>query len=556
MVAVTVGLFRGMAEKISPRLLPEDMAVSIVNADLDAGTLRPIKAMASASITIAGGTSTAAPTSSSKLLFQARDGSWFNYINFDSWTAIDSPIAEDAHNRVYANGYNSTSSFVLVSTTTAPTTAFFLGLPVAATPSQTISPINSAETETETAVSRAYVVTHYTAFGEEGPPSVPTAILDVRSDQTVALTLAASSAAQRNIVYHRIYRTDASGSFRFVAQVSATTSAAFTDTVLDAALGEVLISQDWNAPPVGMSGLCSMSNGICAGFKEQTVCFSEAFLPHAWPKRYQLTTQYNITAIKPLETGLLVMTEGKPYIVQGADPAGMVMTELNVPYPISSATSAVDMGGSVIYCSTEGLVRVSSSGAALATESLFSSEGWLAAHSPASVTAFLWEGKYVAFHDAVDGVTGFIFDPRGGKAAFTKHTAGEVNSGFSSTKDDALYVVSGGSVKKFAASTDYLEAEWVSRHYYSARPINLGAARVAFGDNLGAGNTVVKLLSSDALDEPSLSDITHTETIPDTVNEITFRLPSGYKDHCFGSKVTTKREIHSISFAECPAEIR
>ena len=558
MVAVNVGLFRGMSEKVSPRLLPEDMAVSVVNADLDGGTLRPLKAMLnSASISPVGPTSNSEPNGSTKALFQARDGVWFNFTAGTNISVMDSPIAEDSFKRVYYSGHGEPK----VTKTTAGTTSFQLGLPKADTPSSTISPANSAKEETEPASSRSYVATHVTAFLEEGPPSLPTTILNVRSDQTVTINTIARSASDRNIAYYRIYRTDANGSFRFVRQLLATTAFTFVDNTLDAALGEELASQEWDAPPLAMQGLCAMSNGISAGFVGQTVCFSEAFLPHAWPKRFQLTTQNAIKAIKPFETGLLVMTEGKPYIVQGADPAGMVMTELNVPYPISSVHSAVDMGGSVIYCSSDGLVSVSSSGASLVTEAIFSSDGWVAAHSPASVSGFLWEGKYVGFHASVGGVTGFIFDPRGGKAAFTKHSAGVVTDGvgFSSSRDDELYVLvdgSGGSttLKKFAANSTYLQVKWLSRHYYSDRPVNLGVARVAFGQNLGLQDTTIKLTACANMDDPSAAEV-HSETIPPTKDTLTFRLPSGYKEHNFAVEVETFREIHSITFAECPTEL-
>jgi hypothetical protein len=552
MVAVNVGLFRGMSEKVSPRLLPEDMAVSVVNADLDSGTLRPIKAMVGTTITVSGPTLDA-PNGSTKGLFQARDGSWFNFGAGVNVTAIDSPVAEDAYNRVYFSGFNAPR----VTSTTAPTVSFPLGVPKANTPTQSISPQNSANEDTEAASSRSYVITQYTSFGEEGPPSNPTAILNVRSDQTVSITTGGASEGNRNIVYLRVYRTDANGSFRFLAQRSlAQASVAFDDTVLDSALGEELVSQDWDEPPENMQGLCAMANGICAGFVGQTVCFSEAFLPHAWPKRFQLTTQHTIKAIKTFETGLLVMTDGKPYIVQGADPAGMVMTELNVPYPISSPYSAVDMGGSVIYCSTDGLVSVSSSGASLVTEPLFSSDGWAAAHSPATVSGFLWKGKYVGFHETVSDINGFIFDPRGGKSAFTKHSAGEVleGRGFSSSQDDELYVVVSGALNKFAAGTSYLNASWDSRHYYSDRPVNLGVAKVSFGENLGAGDTTISLTVASNMDTASDS-IVHTKSIGASEPISTFRLPSGYKMNSFKVFVRTKREIHSITFAECPTEL-
>ena len=566
MVAVNVSLFRGMSRKITPRLLPEDMAVQVTNMDLDSGSLRPLKGLSTNGIST--NTVNGAINGATKSLFQARSGDWFRFQDLVS--VMDSPIAEDAYDRVY---YSGQAGGPHITSTQAPTTSHFLGLPKpVASVGATANPQVSANLDTETAVSRAYCTTFVTVRGEEGPPSDPTPILELRSDQAITLASGPASGSyvnQRNIAFYRVYRTDANGVFRQVVDISATAGGltVTADAVLDSALGEELVSQEWNAPPLNMLGLCSLSNGICAGFTEQTLCFSEAYLPHAWPTRYQLTTQNDIVAIRPLETGLLVMTKGKPYIVQGSDPAGMVMTELNVPYGIASAQSAVDIGGAVIYSSEDGLVLVSSSGASLLTESTFTSDQWMANHAPNSIKGFLWQGKYVGFHPRVGGtggINGFILDPKGGKASFTalrlqnssSDSYDSISAGAASSQEDNLRVVLNGSTAYEFAAGPYLLAYWSSRHYYTERPINLGAAMVAFGNNFGGGSTSVVLVGSENADEIPATDIRHQETIADTERISTFRCPSGYKSSVFYVGVTTKREIHSISFAESPSELR
>jgi|GEM_PF-1170174 len=577
MAAVNVSLFRGMSKKISPRLLPEDMAVSCINVDLDAGSLRPIKGL-STSVTlpsVQGGVGTASYSGSTKTFFQSRDNVWFTFSG-SSASVIDGPVAEDAYKRVYFS--NSVGAYVASTVSGSAFTNYLLGVPALPTaPSSAQIPVVSATTDTETAVSRSYVVTCVTAWGEEGPPSPPSAILDTRSDQavTVSLTALPANINNRNIVYYRVYRTDANGVFRYAFQVSALSATSTTDTVLESALGEELVSQEWDQPPqltltdYGLSGICSLPNGITAGFTGQTVCFSESFLPHAWPKRYQLTTQAKIIALTPLETGLLVMTEGQPYIVQGSDPAGMVMTELNVPYPIANAESAVNVGGSVIYCSQDGLVSVSSAGAALVTETIFTRTDWQAAHSPATVQGFEWEGKYVGFHTTSGAINGFIFDPRGGKSAFTALELDDsVTAAFSSSQNNELYVITNGTVKKFAQGS-HLRCTWLSRHYFSDRAINMGVAQIAFGENLGqvsvvtdgAGahlnDTVILFSASENTDVFALADVRHIEYRAAGGDGIhTFRLPSGYKSHVSSFQISTKEEVHSITMAESPAELR
>jgi hypothetical protein len=169
-----------------------------------------------------------------------------------------------------------------------------------------------------------------------------------------------------------------------------------------------------------MIGLTAMPNGITAGFFGNTLCFSEAYLPHAWPEAYQLTTTYPIVGLSATDTGLIVLTEGKPYIVQGADPAGMVMNELDIAQSCLSKKSIVDMGGSVIYSSPDGLVGISQSGSRVLTDNIFTKEQW-DDYSPSTVIGFRWEDRYVGFSSRSGDTApeGFVLDPRGGQNAFS-----------------------------------------------------------------------------------------------------------------------------------------
>jgi len=553
MVAVNTSLFRGMSEKISPRLLPEDMATLTINVDLDYGSLRPIRGWLNTSINFTGGIAGGGVPNT---IWQSNTGRWYAFAGAKR-SLINSPVAEDVHARVYLSTVDSAPQ---ITTNAAPFIFKNLGLEVPpplfiTTPS--VSPATSTKEDTEVAQSRSYVATYLTPFGEEGPPSQPTPIVEVRSDQSVRVSTGSSNpaAVSRNVSLCRIYRTDSSGVFRFVAQRSTLSGVSVDDTVLDSELGEELVTQEYLAPPNTMQGLCSMTNGISAGFVGQTVCFSEAFQPHAWPTRYQLTTQEAIKAILPLETGLLIMTEGNPYIAQGADPSGMVMSQLNVPYPIANPESAVNIGGSVIYSSKDGLVQVSSTGASLVTEQTFSSEQWNAATSPDTTKGFLYEGKYIGAHATVGAANGFIYDPRGGKSAFTKTSAGVARTGFTSPQDNALYIVkNAGNYAKFGEGA-YLAAHWQSRHYYSPRAINLGVIEISFGLDLGGGSTAVVLYAGDNLDESAAADAKSIKVILPTEQVAVYRLPSGYKEHVFEITIVGSREIHSITIAESPAEL-
>jgi hypothetical protein len=95
----------------------------------------------------------------------------------------------------------------------------------------------------------------------------------------------------------RLYRTASTtagvGAFQFVkeVEVDGITWATFTltDDVADADLGEVCPSIHWYRPNGSMVGLVGMSNGIMVGFYGNTLCFSDPYLPHAWPTSYEIS---------------------------------------------------------------------------------------------------------------------------------------------------------------------------------------------------------------------------------------------------------------------------
>ena len=56
---------------------------------------------------------------------------------------------------------------------------------------------------------------------------------------------------------------------------------------------------DTNVYPDGpMKGLTALPNGIMAGFTGKRICFSEAFLPHAWPANYRITLEEEIVGME------------------------------------------------------------------------------------------------------------------------------------------------------------------------------------------------------------------------------------------------------------------
>ena len=545
MAAFDLKVFGGMSSKVAPRLLPDEMSTLAVNADFSRGTCRPLAANASASETINLG----AIDGATRTIYKTTEGKWLEFSA--DVNVIDSPIAEDSHERVYITG---NASYPQIASAQSLGNIYKLAIPAPPTPSVALTPSTSANVDTENPITRGYVATYVTAFGEEGPPSAITTadLVNVYTDQDAAVTVG-NATGTRNYAYIRIYRTDEDGIFRFIYQLTSS-GGTFTDSQTpDTSLGEEVPSTDWIGPPDGMQGIVSIPNGISAGFVNQTLCISEAYLPHAWPEAYQLTTKHKIVGLAPLDTGLLVLTEGKPLVVQGADPSALVMTELDIAQSCISKRSIVDMGDSVIYASPDGLVRVSSSGSSVVTDAILRREDWQGDYNPTTIRAYRWEDRYVGFHDASGTNNGFVLDPRGRENAFTRMTATGI-AGFNDLEDDTLYVVtSSGVLEKFSASTSsYYGIKWYSKHFFTAKPINLGVCQVSFGDDLSGGNVSVQLFGG--VNSPDTS--IHSELIADTNDIFTFRLPSGTKYNVFQLYINSNREVSQVIIAESPQELR
>ncbi len=549
--------FTGLNKKVSPRLLPDDMAQNAQNVFLDSGRIEGIPTDVN-DPSESGNTHPASHISTTtRTIFKATSSSWFTFT--DDVDVIKSPIKEDTHGRFYFTGSGNFPKYTSLSSGVSgsgpfPTASFRLGLP---TPGAfTAAPsVNNATADDGAAISsRAYLYTEITTFGEEGPPSEVTSadIVDAQNGSTVTLTLPAASSGNLSIAKRRIYRTDINGVFRFVKDVSGTSAGTTTEAVTDDLLGEEIESADNLAPPDEttsdhpdgpMLGITTMPNGITAGFSGNTLLFSESYLPHSYPLANQLTTQDDIVAIASIASGLLVTTKGKPLMASGTDPSAMAMVEIDANLPCVNKRSLVDMGEYAIYSSPDGLVLASNSGIQLITEQLLTRDQWQTEYYPSNIEAYEYEGKYVAFtFDGSDNSTkkGFIFDPRGGKNALVNLNF-YATAGFNDRENDELYLVIDGTLKKFARGTTKRSYLWKSKEFFSNRPLSPGVAKV----NAEAYNALTFKLFADG-------SLKHTQTV---ANSDPFRLPGGYRGKVFEIQLEGTDIINEVCVYESPQEI-
>lgn len=338
----------------------------------------------------------------------------------------------------------------------------------------------------------SYVYTFVSAYGEEGPPSPASTVLTKDDNMSVNVTglETSTSITNTNLTKKRIYRSNTGSNtsdFQFVAEVSLATTS-YVDSKKNNELAEIIPSTTWIAPPDDdtslypdgpMKGLLALPGGVLAGFTGKRICFSEPFQPHAWPISYRITIDEPIVSIAATSNGLVVGTEGTPYLIAGSDPASMAAIRIESAEACLSKRSMVDMGETIMFAGPDGLIAASGVQVINATEQLLTPAQWQADFYPSTITGFNWQGRYVGFYNTGSGFGGFIFDPRQGANALTKLDASAlIRGGFTDPDDNELYIIIGNKIKKFQGSSTDLTYNWKSKEYAMPRPTSFAFAKV------------------------------------------------------------------------------
>ena len=465
-----------MAPKINNRLLQEDMAQTVRNANLESGNLKPLN-INGEPIDLVG--------NEVQTYYRYKFGGTNYNLEFsDDVDVVPGAIADDAFDRLYWTGQTfprmASSTEITTGSGAYPRGSFRLGIeapaktPVAGTPTGT-------DDGTQIKYSTAYVYTYVTPFGEEGPPSAASNVVTKVDGQTVLVTnlgavpsktdtsygtrvkinatvttasgsptltvthdgsrtfsagdavaldgfaatggipadainstfniatvptsttftvtsnpstnaSSTATSASATLAFNffgtkRIYRSNTGSNttdFQFVAEISMSDNG-YTDSKNNDQLGEVIPSTFWIAPPDDdsgiypngqMKGLTAIGNGIFAGFSGKRLCFSEPFLPHAWPVAYRVTLEDEIVGISMAGNVLFIGTKGTNYIAAGTDPQAMAIQKLEAAEPLLHKKSLVDMGGYCLYSGPDGLIAVENGQVVNVTEELITGKLW------------------------------------------------------------------------------------------------------------------------------------------------------------------------------------
>ena len=178
MTSIAITSFKGELPALTPRLLQPTNAQAARNVNLRKGSLRA----ENAPLPVLGIGGVINPSSIYRYPF-GNDGAgfWFAWGDGQQVNAAKSPLAKDAWSRVYWTG-DSFPKMAPIGVATQgagpyPSGFYRLGIPAPVSAPLVTEPAGG-EAPPTTAVGATYVVTYVSAYGEEGPPSPASNIIN------------------------------------------------------------------------------------------------------------------------------------------------------------------------------------------------------------------------------------------------------------------------------------------------------------------------------------------------------------------------------------------
>lgn len=474
MPAIILTGFGGEQPRIAPRLLPPNAAQFASNVRLYDGALTPTRAMEQAGDV---------PSAGRAVIYKHGD-EWLSWSSAHV-RAAPGPVAAD---RLYYTGDGAPKM------RTADGSVYPLAVPrptAAPTLAKTGAPTDDA------VVSRLYVYTFVTSFGEESEPCPAPSAIDWSAGETVTVSGIEAAPGGRGITKQRFYRTQTGreGTYLYLIAERTATSADFVDDIDPDVFQEPLPSAAWNAPPDDLAGLIALPNGMMAAFKGKDLYFSEPYRPHAWPEQYVLTADVNIVALAAIANTVVVLTDAQPYVVLGTHPSSMQMTKTEINLPCISPIGVADLGYAVLYPSHDGLVSISPDGGArIISGNLFQRDEWFDL-DPASMIGCQFGGLYAGFYSKLNsdgsiGAGAIMIDASGATPSLTRQSV-RADAAWFDARTGGTYVLPHGStaiMRLDAPDAPRLSLYWKSKPFFHQQPVNYGVILVEAQDDLSGAD--------------------------------------------------------------------
>lgn len=237
-------------------------------------------------------------------------------------------------------------------------------------------------------------------------------VIDVPDQYTVQyeqILADVAEVAATGFIYHDVSENPPETTARFWGY----DTYAFTDDFDSTALTEILETDEYDIPPEGLQGLVTMQNNILVGYVANELFFSEPNRPHAWPRDYNIVLEHNVVGLSVMTGGLIVLTDGYPYIVSGADPAaGMSVQKVDAFFPCLNGRGIVKMTNAVAYPTHDGIaVYTPYGGAQLITKLNYNDDTWKLPFDPATLIATLYGEAYFGSYGTEAQAPGAVVEP-------------------------------------------------------------------------------------------------------------------------------------------------
>lgn len=340
---------------------------------------------------------------------------------------------------------------------------------------------------------RAYVVTYVDRFGNEGPPSLPSALFGIDDGTDVLVRWDGSPVGGWDVQAVRLYRLTASDAgaghvgpprmeeFHLVGEFPAAIGGV-NDTLPNLDLGEPLTTMCFAPPPEGLTHLVAEPNGTqLAGATSRDVWFCEPHEFHAWPDAYRLHLDDTIVALAWTDSGLYVATDGHPYWIasQVDEWGGRDVFRMPEPMPcVARRSITTTPGGGALYAGRDGLVLLSGRQCQRVSQTYWSEDDF-AALRPETMIAAVHDGLWFGF-TANSGWLLDLSDP-----AYPGRQLGLIALSLRPTalhrsRTDALYMALPTGVGEWNAGLTYLPLRYRTRCTVTSGQMNWAAAKVVW----------------------------------------------------------------------------
>lgn len=265
--------------------------------------------------------------------------------------------------------------------------------------------------------------------------------------------------------------------YRLVAEIPAATTNTTVagNTVSSAELATV----GWLMPPTDAKCIRMMANGIGVLISgANTICFSPAYAPYAYPNAYRQVTDFEAVGLEVVGNMVVVGTKGVPYYAAGVDPAGMVLTKVDQPWPCLQKRSMIPSSSGVEYASPVGKVVIGPAGAAITTAKLYTLEDWKK-KNPSTFMAAQYGNRYVAAYADSDTGTQQVLIIDSQEFAAVVQANALVTLFYGDITTGRLYALISNAVYEWDADNGLrMTMDWLSKEWVFPKPVNLGAAKV------------------------------------------------------------------------------